>query len=197
MFEKVIITLILVLAAILVFSGCSTVEKKAEQLENEIESRLDPVGDAMESKADAAENAIEQALEDALTPDATAADNAEQAAASDVQDTPLPDELTETQADPVQGSLDKLLDIVGGAAKDYEASLSDADTSAFITAEAAQQIALAHAGVEASAAVFDRTEREYENGVWYYDVEFRVGLVEHEYEIHAETGTVLSFEKDN
>ncbi len=49
----------------------------------------------------------------------------------------------------------------------------------------------------AEDAVFDRTERDFDNGIHHYEIEFRVGFTEYEYDIHAENGTVLSFEKDN
>ena len=73
---------------------------------------------------------------------------------------------------------------------------SSLEQPVFITPEEAKRIALDHAGVSAEAAVFDRTERDYDNGIFHYEVEFRVGLIEYEYDIHAEAGEILSFEKD-
>ena len=69
MFEKIIITLILVLAAVLVFSGCTTadriedaVESKADAVEDMIESKFDPIEDAVENRLDSVEDAVENAL---------------------------------------------------------------------------------------------------------------------------------------
>ena len=66
-----------------------------------------------------------------------------------------------------------------------------------LTAEEAQAIALEHAGFTADQVSFLRTEPELYDRVPHYDVEFREGRWEYEYEIHAETGAVLSFEKDD
>lgn len=63
-------------------------------------------------------------------------------------------------------------------------------------AEEAERIALAHAGLEAGQVFIDRTERDYDNGVWHYEVEFHVGFTEYEYDIDAETGKILSFDQD-
>ena len=66
-----------------------------------------------------------------------------------------------------------------------------------ITAEEAQAIALSHAGFTAEQVSFLRTEPELRDRVPHYDVEFRVDRWEYEYEIHAETGEILSFERDD
>ena len=66
-----------------------------------------------------------------------------------------------------------------------------------LTAEEAQAIALEHAGFTADQVRFLRTEPELRDRVPHYDVEFAEGRWEYEYEIHAETGAVLSFEKDD
>ncbi|MBE6813540.1 MAG: hypothetical protein E7523_11760 [Ruminococcaceae bacterium] len=206
MFEKVIIALILVLAAILVFSGCSDMENKAEQLENEIESRLDPIEDAMESKADAVEDAIEDALIGNAT-EAVPTNEAEVQTDAIEQDSTAPAEPG-SATNPAQESIDKVADILGDILKEQASGVTVPDSvvdsgvsssleqPVFITPEEAKRIALDHAGVAAADAVFDRTERDYDNGIYHYEVEFRVGLIEYEYDIHAETGEILSFEKD-
>ena len=63
-----------------------------------------------------------------------------------------------------------------------------------LTAEDARDIALQHAGLDAESvtalrSVYDRGDREWE-------VEFRVGPMEYEYEIHGQTGKILRWEKD-
>ena len=66
-----------------------------------------------------------------------------------------------------------------------------------LTVEEAQAIALEHAGFAPDQVSFLRTEPELRDRVPHYDVEFREGRWEYDYEIHAETGEVLSFEKDD
>ena len=66
-----------------------------------------------------------------------------------------------------------------------------------LTAEEAQAIALHHAGFTADQVLFVRTEPELWDRIPHYDVEFQEGRWEYEYEIHAETGVILSFEKDD
>ncbi len=195
MFEKIIITIILILAAILVFSGCDKIEQvgeqignKAEQFEDAIENKIDPVEDAIDSKIDSVEDAIEsraEAIEDAVASAVGGNGTASVSASETVAPT----------SDAVRNEPTSSPFIPDSAADDSVSA--PYGQPVFITPEAAKQIALNHAGVKAEDAVFDRTERDHDNGTWHYEIEFRVGLTEYEYDIHAETGTVLSFEKDN
>ena len=66
-----------------------------------------------------------------------------------------------------------------------------------LSGEEAWSIALEHAGFTAEEVEGLRAEGEIDDGVPQYDVQFRVGYVEYEYEIHAETGEILSFEQDD
>lgn len=65
-----------------------------------------------------------------------------------------------------------------------------------ISREKARDIALKHAGVELSQVKGLEIEYDVDNGVPEYSVEFRVGAWELDYEIHAETGEILNYEKD-
>ena len=61
-----------------------------------------------------------------------------------------------------------------------------------VSVEEAKQIALDQAGVDASAAVFEKAKLEYENGRQIYDIEFYVrGELEYDCEIDATTGKIL------
>lgn len=60
-----------------------------------------------------------------------------------------------------------------------------------LTAEEAQAIALADAGLTAEAVRGLRTEFEIDDAVPEYEVDFRSGDTEYDYTIHAETGAVL------
>ena len=66
-----------------------------------------------------------------------------------------------------------------------------------LTREEAQAIALKHAGFTADQVSGLRTSRDNDDRTPTYDVEFRVGRFEYEYEIHAETGRILDFDKDD
>lgn len=63
-----------------------------------------------------------------------------------------------------------------------------------ITSEEAKEIALKHAGVDASAATFFRTEYEWDDNT--YEVEFYADTTEYDYEISAATGDVLSYDSE-
>ncbi len=76
------------------------------------------------------------------------------------------------------------------------AATSTRTSSTDIGAEKAKEIALQHAGVSASNAVFVKAEREYDDGRLTYDVDFYAGNKEYDYEILASNGTILSYDAD-
>ena len=76
------------------------------------------------------------------------------------------------------------------------ASTSTSTSSTDIGAEKAKEIALQHAGVSASNAVFVKAERERDDGRLTYDVDFYAGNKEYDYEILAANGTILSYDAD-
>ena len=59
-----------------------------------------------------------------------------------------------------------------------------------ISADRAKQIALSHAGV--GGANFIKVELDTDNGVQVYEIEFKVGNVEYEYDINAISGEIIS-----
>ena len=65
-----------------------------------------------------------------------------------------------------------------------------------ITEEDAKQIALRHANVSESDAVYMQVKLERDHGRDEYDVEFYAGNTEYDYEIDAATGEILSFDYD-
>ena len=78
----------------------------------------------------------------------------------------------------------------------YRIPSSTSTSSTDIGAEKAKEIALQHAGVSASNAVFVKAEREYDDGRLTYDVDFYAGNKEYDYEILASNGTILSYDAD-
>ena len=76
------------------------------------------------------------------------------------------------------------------------AATSTSTSSTDIGAEKAKEIALQHAGVSASNAVFVKAERDYDDGRLTYDVDFYAGNKEYDYEILAADGTILSYDAD-
>lgn len=65
-----------------------------------------------------------------------------------------------------------------------------------LTAEEAEAIALEHAGLTADQVKNLRTERDYERGKPEYEVDFRQDRWEYDYRIDAETGNIISYDKD-
>lgn len=68
--------------------------------------------------------------------------------------------------------------------------------SAKITKEEAVSIALAHAGLQENQVTRLRTEFDYDDGRPEYEVDFHHDRYEYDYEIHAETGKIIGWDKD-
>jgi len=82
-------------------------------------------------------------------------------------------------------------------AKPVETIPAVTEAGTYLTAEEAKAIALNHAGFTADQVKFLRAEFEIDDRVPQYDIDFREGYWEYDYDIHAETGAILSFEKDD
>ncbi len=67
---------------------------------------------------------------------------------------------------------------------------------AYIGTEAAQAAAYAHAGVTAASVRELETEFDYEDGRMVYEVEFKSGATEYEYDIDATNGTVVKYKTE-
>lgn len=137
---KKLFCLMLVLTFLLTFTGCRSLDRAEDTVEN----KVDAVEDAAEQKVNDAANAL-------LNPNPNA------------------------------------------PAENY----TPMDPSKLITLEHAQDIAILHAGVDQSEVTGLHTTLEIDDGRQEYEVEFRVGHWEYEYEIDAVNGTVLSWDKDD
>lgn len=73
---------------------------------------------------------------------------------------------------------------------------SSANSNNYIGERKAKSIALNHAGIEESAVTFLGCKLDYDDGRAEYDVEFFKGNTEYDYEIDAESGTILSYDYD-
>lgn len=69
-------------------------------------------------------------------------------------------------------------------------------TSGGITADKAKSIALADAGVSESAALGLQVKQDWDDGIALYEVEFRSGGAEYEYDIRLSDGAILKSERD-
>ncbi len=77
------------------------------------------------------------------------------------------------------------------------ASSTDTKPSAGVIGEAkAKTAALKHAGVSATAIREYECQLDTEDGVRVYEIEFKAGNYEYNYEINASTGTVLMGERE-
>ena len=99
-----------------------------------------------------------------------------------------PQKRTETEAKPAEPSAVKPTEPVIPAPQ--------TPTVEKLTAEAAEEIALAHAGLSRTAVRGLRTELDRDDGRTVYEIEFRDGAVEYEYEIDAQSGNVLDWDRD-
>lgn len=66
--------------------------------------------------------------------------------------------------------------------------------TATVTQDEAEAIALAHAGIVETDVTYMTSKLDYDDGAWEYDVEFWVGTTEYDYEIHATTGVICSYD---
>ena len=66
----------------------------------------------------------------------------------------------------------------------------------WLTRQQAAGLALKHAGFTADQVQRLHTELERDERIPHYDVEVRVDRWEYSYEIHAETGKILEYDKD-
>ena len=73
---------------------------------------------------------------------------------------------------------------------------TDPTASSYITADRAKEIALEHAGISASNAVFVKAGLDWDDGRTVYEVEFYANNTEYDYEIDPASGSILSYDQD-
>ena len=109
----------------------------------------------------------------------------------------------ENRADVVEDKVERAVEAaVSGSAekkappKKEASKASSGKHEPVLTADEAEKLALEHAGLTAEQVRHIRTAYEIDDGIRQYDVQFRMDRVEYEYEIHADSGDILSFDKD-
>lgn len=167
---------LLIAAMMLVLTGCGL--RAAGE-------RLDAVEEAVEIHLEAAEEAAETAVREVLLPKPEPLP--QEPATLAVTSTPAATEAAVPATEPAAAEA-KPVDVLPPAPSVHTAKL---------TQEEAQSIALKHAGFTKDQVSYLRAEYDIDDRIPEYDIEFREGQWEYEYEIHAETGTILSFEKDD
>ncbi len=72
----------------------------------------------------------------------------------------------------------------------------DTSKAGYISVEEAKAAALKHAGLDANEVIFEEATFDGSDRIAHYDIEFRKGNTEYDYEINAKTGAVMDSEKD-
>ncbi len=73
---------------------------------------------------------------------------------------------------------------------------SASESNEYISADRAKSIAFDHASVKAADVKFSKAELDRDDLIVHYDVEFVAGGFEYEYEINAESGKVIAYDKE-
>ena len=106
---------------------------------------------------------------------------------------------TVAKLDAVEETVENKLEIAEDSVETQIRTLlpAPAETTSLLTEDEAAAIALEHAGVDKDKAGTVLVAYELDDGIPEYEVDFRVGMTEYEYTVHAETGAILSFETDD
>lgn len=132
--------------------------------------KLDAAEDLVEEKLDAAEDKLEESLRNAVSPaPATAPTRPAVESTEPVEVLPEP-----AQAPP-----------------------APTESAKKLTEEEAKKIALDYLGFTADQVTRLHSQYEFDDGIPQFDIEFYQGDWEYEFEIHAENGKILSYDKDH
>lgn len=91
------------------------------------------------------------------------------------------------------------VDVNTGKVKDFKEKKVSSSSSKKISEEEAKSIVLEHARKEASFSgdpVFTKIKPDWEHGMDVYEIEFRCGMWEFDYEINANTGAIIEWDID-
>ena len=65
-----------------------------------------------------------------------------------------------------------------------------------ISTEQAKEIALKHANLTTTEVTFGKVELDFDDGIQKYDIKFYNNKIQYDYEIDANTGEIISYEKE-
>lgn len=82
------------------------------------------------------------------------------------------------------------------AVKESTTSATAEQKGDFIGVDSAKQKALSHAGLNSADVRFTKVKLDKDDGISVYEIEFISGRYEYEYEINAETGKILDWDKE-
>lgn len=102
----------------------------------------------------------------------------------------------EQKRDRIEDAVENRIDGAKEAVSNAVQEAIPAEGKAKLTKDEAKAIAVKDAGLTLSQVSRLRAQYEIDDGVRQYDVEFSYNGFEYSYEIHADTGNILSFEKD-
>ena len=105
----------------------------------------------------------------------------------------------ESVTDSVVSGTERVVDKTGSAVQSATSDVSGNSSMqliAKISAEEAKKAALAHAGLNESEVTDVDIDLDRDNGVLIYEVDFNHGGIEYDYDINAETGEIISADKD-
>ena len=106
-------------------------------------------------------------------------------------------ELEAGSAIPGDNFLEVMAANAQSAVEEYKLNSNvEVDGETYMTLDEAKNIAFKHAGIDGANAVFDDQDFDIDDGVPHFELEFKLDGVEYEYDIHAITGEVLNFERD-
>ena len=103
----------------------------------------------------------------------------------------------EQKPDAIEDSVEQHIDQAETKVENAVTPNQQASYTPKISALDAESTALSHAGFTADQVSGLYTELELDDRIPHYDVQFHQDYWEYEYEISADTGEVLSFEKDD
>lgn len=75
-------------------------------------------------------------------------------------------------------------------------SNTNSNSAEYIGESKAKSIAMSHAGVTSTDVIYTKCELDYDDGIVEYEIEFRIGNIEYEYNINAVTGDIIEYEID-
>ncbi len=98
-----------------------------------------------------------------------------------------------------KNGISSMISSVGSAVESTTSEVASKVTNitAKITADQAKKTALDHAGLKESEVTDIDIDLDRDDEILKYEVDFRHGKTEYDYDINAETGKIISADKDN